>query len=83
METYEIDRNVKYLSTKYFPKSIKELVVNETKISMFVNWLDHYETNTKKYKNIKKRYRVTIDSEDEDVTEIDIQNKKDNNIFNI
>jgi hypothetical protein len=80
METYEINRNPKYLSTKYFPKLTKDLVVNETKISMFVNWLDHYELNTKKYKNIKKRYRVTIDSDDEDITEIDIQNKKDNNI---
>jgi hypothetical protein len=80
METYEIDRNQKYLSTKYFPKTIKDLVVNETKISMFTNWLDLYDINTKKYKNIKKRYRITIDDDDDDITEIDIQNKKDNNI---
>jgi hypothetical protein len=80
METYEIDRNPKYLSTKYFPKLINEIVVNETKISMFTSWLDLYELNTKKYKNIKKRYRINIDDEDEGITEIDIQNKKDNNI---
>ena len=80
METYEIDRNPKYLSTKYFPKSIKDLVVNETKISMLNNWLDLYETNTNKYKNIKKRYRITIDDDDDDITEIDIKNKKENNI---
>ena len=80
METYEIDRNPKYLSTKYFPKLINEIVVNETKISMFTSWLDLYELNTKKYKNIKKRYRINIDDEDEGATEIDIQNKKDNNI---
>lgn len=80
METYEIDRNPKYLSTKYFPKSIKDLVVNETKISMISNWLDLYDANTKKYKNIKKRYRITNIDDDDDITEIEIQNKKDNNI---
>lgn len=80
METYEIDRNPKYLSTKYFPKSIKDLVVNETKISMLNNWLDLYESNTNKYKNLKKRHRITIDDADDDNTEIDIQNKKDKNI---
>jgi len=80
METYDIDRNPKYLSTKYFPKSIKDLVINDTKLSMLSNWLDFYDTNTKKYKNIKKRYRITIDEDDDEITEIDIQNKKDNNI---
>jgi hypothetical protein len=80
METYEINRNSKYLLTKYFPKTIKDLVVNETKISMLNNWLDFYEVNTNKYKNIKKRYRITIDEEDDENTEIDIQNKKDKNI---
>jgi hypothetical protein len=80
METYQIDRNPKYLSTKYFPKKIEDLVVNETKILMLNKWLDLYDTNTQKYKNTKRRYRLTLDIDDEEISETDIQNKKDNNI---
>ena len=41
---------------KYYPENISELIINPIKINNFVNWLDNFNNNAAKYKNIKKKY---------------------------
>jgi len=74
METYKIDRKSPYFTFKYFPKSIKELSINETKIKQLTSWLDNYKHNAVKFRNVskKKARNEIIEKFDEDENDIDL-----------
>lgn len=62
--------------SKYEPKIITDLIINESKIKALTNWLDNYNINAVKYKNVKRRLKtVNIDLNEE--TEIVLD---DNNV---
>lgn len=74
METFKIDRKSPYFTFKYFPKSIKELSINETKIKQITSWLDNYKQNAVKFRNVskKKARNEIIEKFDEDENDIDL-----------
>ena len=41
---------------KYYPENISDLIINPVKINSFSNWLDNFNNNATKYRNIKKNY---------------------------
>lgn len=53
---------------KYFPEKIEDLVINPNKINILLNWLDNYNLNANKYKNLKKKIKSIIDKDDNDDT---------------
>ena len=61
---------------KYYPENISDLIINPVKINSFSNWLDNFNNNATKYRNIKKKVRMNINIDDEEITDIGSNNKK-------
>ena len=89
MDNYTISVDDNYWTSKYRPKTIKELCINDNIIVNFKNWLDNFKKNAEKARTgIKKKTRKikntninTIDSEISNISDDDNieQDKIDNN----
>ena len=61
---------------KYYPMDISDLIINPIKINNFINWLDNFNSNASKYRNIKKKVKLNITIDDEETIDNISTNKK-------